>query len=49
VGLLKIEVSMVGSGVKKVLAESGFCSIGLVLWVGACWQSVLCGFWDIGF
>jgi hypothetical protein len=45
VGLLKIEVSMVDSGVEKALAESGFCSIGLLFWVRACWQSVLCGFW----
>jgi sorbitol-specific phosphotransferase system component IIA len=43
VGLLKIEVLMVGSGVKKALAESGHCSIALLLWVRACWQSVLCG------
>lgn len=43
-GLLKIEVSMVDSGVKKALAESGFCSIGLLLWVRACVLAI-CPLW----
>jgi hypothetical protein len=44
VGMLKIEVLMVDSGVKKALAESGFCSIGLLLWVRVCVLAI-CPLW----